>query len=149
MSALSPWLRPLQLLAGGLGVAIVALLVMWLQRPPADVSPTEPDEVTSAQDTKQDLVSNDATPKPPSTGSSGPAAPREASTQKSESAVLYGAARSADGTPIGSGRFSLYRDGKHVVSTPVRTGAYVFAPAVRLASRIRPATSLARFLARD
>jgi hypothetical protein len=132
--------RPLQILAGLLGIAIAVLFVAWVQiephvnvdAPPApapsrDSSPAVP--ATAARDA-------DATREGAPATSQG----ADAANLAANAAVMFGTVKRADGTPVTDGVTWLYRDGKHVGTAGLRRGAFAFAglqPGVhRLTSRI-------------
>ena len=128
MNAPSRWLGPLQLLAVGLGVAIIVLLVLWVRLEPPPQAASVQNEKHPDQGIAPDLASRPEPSGPPATGSPTKSAmPREAAASQGASAVLYGAVRRADGEPIKRGVFWLYRDGKHVATESPKNGSYAFA----------------------
>lgn len=153
MNAASPWLRPLQVLALGLGLAIAALFVAWVQLDPPLPPTPPPTDATAASGT--------ATPMEAAlraAASDAPAAPRPADTAPSPvpataaatAAVLYGTVRRADGTSISEGFCWLQQDGKQVGTAGLTNGTFTFAglqPGVhRLTSRIADELPLDREL---
>ena len=128
MNERSPWLAPLQLLAAGLGVAIVVLFVLWLHLEPATFVPTDandPDvetgnpEALQGPNESQEPAASDQTARPPMGRVAGP-------VESKTAAVLYGAVWRADREPIDQGWIWLYRQGKQVASASIRNGSYAF-----------------------
>lgn len=143
MSAPSPWLRPLQVLAIALAVAIVALSVVWIRMEPPLVPHPMP---VAAQPQDEPAgpasgVRQDATAVAPATTRVGAdesvVAPL---TPVATFATLHGTVTHADGTAVTDGCFWLHRDGEELGASLPVAGAFSFAglqPGVhRLTARI-------------
>lgn len=143
MNTPSPWLRPLQLLAAGLALAIVVLFWLWVQKEPAPALAKAPDAPASGPAAPTAAAASGApVAAPAATGapSSSPPASAAGTAAADDRAVLYGSARSADGAPLRNGVFWLYRDGQHVGTESGDLATFVFSglrPGVhKLRSRI-------------
>jgi hypothetical protein len=126
MNAPSPWLRPLQVLATTLGVAIVALFVAWVRLDPPLPVGAQPAHASSTRETgvpAGTVLAAEAAPPPAATNTA--AAP--ATPPADPRAVLYGSVKSADGSPMKSGVLWLYRGDEHVGTQSLRDGTFVFA----------------------
>lgn len=137
----SPLLRPLQILAAALAVAIAVLLVQWVQMEPAPALAQSPGERPAAPDPVGVPAASTATTSPAAAAPQAPVAvPVAPSATPGERAVLFGSLRDANGKAVPSGMLWLTRNGKRAGSGQLRDGGFVFAglePGThRLTSRI-------------
>ncbi|MBM4061627.1 MAG: carboxypeptidase regulatory-like domain-containing protein [Planctomycetes bacterium] len=128
MTAPSPAVRALQILAGLLAVAIAVLFVLWLRQEPLAPAPPPGAEAQAKPAGTAPGAAADLGQAPP--GGAGiqaaerlPPPPTEAQT----SALLYGSVASADGTMVKQGFLWLYRDGAQVGSESLARGTFAFA----------------------
>ncbi|MBK8099986.1 MAG: carboxypeptidase regulatory-like domain-containing protein [Planctomycetes bacterium] len=132
-------MRPLQVLAALLAVAIVVLVALLLRIDPepafavrgADGPVGEALPVAAA---RADAPIGDPAPK------SAPAPRQPELSAAATTAVLYGTVRSADGTPVDTGAIWLFREDKHVGTASGKIATFAFAGLLpgrhRLQSRI-------------
>jgi hypothetical protein len=125
MNAPSPWLRPLQLIAVLLGIAIVVLFAAR-QR----VAPPLADVANAAHASSPPMA---ATPVAAAVSAPNVVVPAAATDRVREStlttdarAMLYGSVRSADGLPVTNGVLWLYRGDEHVGTQSLGDGTFVF-----------------------
>lgn len=141
MNRSSPWLVPLQVLAGVLAVAIVALSIAWVRlQPTAAPIVSAVESAKAGAEPAAPASGAIAGPSATTEGAPPPSAPEPAADRAATSAVLYGQVLRATGEPIGQGVLWLYRDAEHVGTESMRTGTYSFAGLApghyRLRSRI-------------
>ncbi len=128
MKAPSPWLRPLQLVAVALAVAIAVLAMLLLQRDPAPpAAPTAPSTNATSVAVAPASAHEAASERDPTTPATDAPATRT-TTGGPPTAMLYGTLRAADGAPIDRAMLWL-RNGASGSNSSGRfeAGAFVFA----------------------
>jgi hypothetical protein len=131
MNPNSPLVRPLQLLAVGLGITIVVLGAVWsgqevppptLAPSPASSQPSEVPVVAASARLENTAVVPAAETPPASASTNAPGGP-----QPPMSAVLVGCVKRPDGSLVKQGFLWLNQDGKNLNSAQLGSGTFVFA----------------------
>lgn len=126
MNAPSSWLRPLQVLAVALGVAVVGLFVAWVRMEPPPPSAAFAASVVHETGASAATSGAGKQAAAPTAAAANPVDAPAPALAPASAVVLFGTVRSADGTPVTNGFCWLNRDGKQVGSASLRAGTYAF-----------------------
>ena len=138
----SPWLRPLQVLAVALGVALAALLVAWVRMEPLapTVAPAPVPSRPEATAADGPLVGPEVSSPTQHVAVARAEGTPEVDALAASGAVLFGSVMRADRSPVKTGFLFVYRADKHVGTASLRDGTFAFTGlqpgAHRVSSRI-------------